>query len=280
VLDKAQAGPAGAKLKGTMDILQRNNVVVKGSGSRAMVFAHGFGCDQNMWRFVAPAFEDRFKTVMFDHVGAGRSDLSAYDRTKYSSLEGYASDVVDICNSLGLKRSIFVGHSVSSMIGVLASIAQPDLFEALILIGPSPRYIDDEGYKGGFSKQQIEELLSFLESNHMGWSAAMAPVIMGNSDRPDLSDELTNSFCRTDPDIAKHFARTTFTSDNRRDLPMVRVPTLVLQCSEDVIAPTSVGEFVRDQIKGSRLIQMQATGHCPNLSAPGETIDAIRSFVH
>ena len=203
----------------------RNNVQVRGAGDRAMVFAHGFGCDQNMWRFVAPAFEKDFMTVVFDHVGAGGSDLSAHDRAKYSTLSGYADDVVEIGTELGLKDSVFVGHSVSSMIGVLAARQAPGTFGKLVLIGPSARYIDDEGYVGGFSAKQIDELLEFLESNHMGWSAQMAPMIMGNSDRPDLGQELTNSFCRTDPDIAKAFARVTFTSDNRKDLAEVSVPT-------------------------------------------------------
>ncbi|UPJ58434.1 alpha/beta hydrolase [Bradyrhizobium sp. 192] len=263
-----------------MTSLSRNNVVVGGNGSRPMIFAHGFGCDQNMWRFVAPAFEDEFKTIVFDHVGAGRSDLSAYDRSKYSSLRGYATDIVEICNDLAIRRAVFVGHSVSSMIGVLAAAEAPELFEALVLVGPSPRYVNDEDYVGGFSRQQIDELLEFLESNHMGWSAAMAPTIMGNPDRPELAEELTNSFCRTDPEIAKHFARTTFLSDNRSDLAKVTQPTLILQCSEDVIAPTCVGEYVHAQIPGSRLALMEATGHCPNLSAPTETVAAIRSFVH
>jgi sigma-B regulation protein RsbQ len=263
-----------------MSILARNNVVVSGTGRRSMIFAHGFGCDQNMWRFVAPAFEQEFRTVLFDHVGAGRSDLSAYDRTKYSHLDGYADDVIEICTSLALEKPIFVGHSVSSMIGVLAANKRPELFEALVLVGPSPRYIDDEGYRGGFTRQQIDELLEFLESNHMGWSAAMAPTIMGNPDRPELGEELTNSFCRTDPKIAQHFARTTFMSDNRQDLGKVQIPALVLQCSEDVIAPVHVGEFVHAQMPDSRLVVLQATGHCPNLSAPEETIEAIRSFVH
>jgi sigma-B regulation protein RsbQ len=263
-----------------MTILARNNVVVKGTGPRTMIFAHGFGCDQNMWRFVAPAFEPEFRTVLFDHVGAGRSDLSAYDRAKYAHLNGYADDVIEICMSLALEKPIFVGHSVSSMIGVLAANKRPELFDALVLVGPSPRYIDERDYRGGFSSEQIEELLEFLESNHMGWSTAMAPAIMGNSDRPELAEELTNSFCRTDPEIAKHFARTTFTSDNRADLGKVQTPSLILQCSEDVIAPVCVGEFVHAKIPDSRLVVMQATGHCPNLSAPEETIEAIRSFVH
>jgi sigma-B regulation protein RsbQ len=244
-----------------------------------MMFAHGFGCDQNMWRFVAPAFEDRYRVLLFDHVGAGGSDLSAFSPERYRTLDGYADDVVEIGRALNVTSGMFVGHSVSAMIGVLAASKAPEMFEALVLIGPSPRYIDEQGYSGGFTQPQIEELLEFLDSNHMGWSAAMAPVIMGNSDRPELGKELTNSFCRTDPEIAKHFARTTFLSDNRADLAGVRARTLVLQCSDDVIAPQQVGEFVHQSIPNSTLVVMQATGHCPNLSAPEETVAAIQSFV-
>lgn len=257
----------------------RNNVRIAGSGNRTMVFAHGFGCDQHMWRFVAPAFEDRFRTVLFDHVGAGGSDLGAYDPDKYSSLSGYADDVVTLSRELGIRDGVFVGHSVSAMIGLLASIEAPELFESLVMIGPSPRYIDDDDYVGGFSAGQVDELLTSLDDNHMGWSASMTPVIMGNPDRPELADELTNSFCRTDPDIARAFARVTFTSDNRADLPRARARTLVLQCSDDIIAPTQVGEYVHRQLPASTLVYLRATGHCPNLSAPEETIAAINGFV-
>ena len=262
-----------------MSVTARNNVHVSGRGDRAMLFAHGFGCDQNMWRFVAPAFERDFKVVLFDHVGAGHSELAAYDPRKYSTLSGYADDMVEIGRELDLKDAVFVGHSVSAMIGVLASLKAPDMFGRLVLVGPSARYIDDGDYVGGFSEKQIAELLEFLEDNHMGWSAAMAPSIMGNPDRPELGEELTNSFCRTDPEIAKAFARVTFTSDNRADLPKVSVPTLILQCNEDIIANTEVGEFVHRQIPGSRIVMLDATGHCPNLSAPKEVVSAMRSFV-
>jgi sigma-B regulation protein RsbQ len=232
-----------------------------------------------MWRFVAPEFESNFKVVLFDHVGAGGSDLSAYDHRKYSTLSGYAEDVVEVGRALGLKGAVFVGHSVSAMIGVLATLKAPDMFGQLVLVGPSARYIDDNGYVGGFSEKQIEELLEFLEENHMGWSAAMAPSIMGNPDRPELGEELTNSFCRTDPDIAKAFARVTFTSDNRTDLPKVSVPTLILQCKEDIIASMEVGEYVHRHISGSKMVVLDATGHCPNLSAPKEVVSAIQTFV-
>jgi sigma-B regulation protein RsbQ len=244
-----------------------------------MVFAHGFGCDQNMWRFVEPAFANDFRTVLFDHVGAGASDLKAYDKEKYSSLAGYANDVVEIGRELGLTDAVFVGHSVSSMIGVLASQQAPGMFGKLVLVGPSARYIDDGDYVGGFSERQIDELLQFLEANHMGWSAQMAPAIMGNPDRPELGEELTNSFCRTDPEIAKAFARVTFMSDNRADLGRVDTPTLILQCNDDIIASKEVGEFVHRSIRRSEIIVLEATGHCPNLSAPDEVIAAMRTFV-
>jgi sigma-B regulation protein RsbQ len=262
-----------------MSVIERNNVRVSGQGNRVLMFAHGFGCDQSMWRLVAPAFADSFRIVLFDHVGAGRSDLTQFSKAKYASLQGYADDVIEIIRELALERVVFVGHSVSAMIGALASIKAPALFEALVMIGPSPRYIDDEHYVGGFSAAQVDELLEFLDSNHLGWSSAMAPTIMGNADRPELGEELTNSFCRTDPDIAKHFARTLFTSDNRPDLSQVRVRSLVMQCSDDLIAPVVVGEYVHAHLADSQFVQLRATGHCPNLSAPDETIAALRAFL-
>jgi sigma-B regulation protein RsbQ len=262
-----------------LSVIERHNTKRAGSGNTAMVFAHGFGCDQNMWRSVAPAFEDRYRTILFDHVGAGGSDLSAYDPAKYASLDGYADDVVELSRALGVERGVFVGHSVSAMIGILASKKAPELFDSLILVCPSPRYVNDVNYVGGFTRPQVDELLEFLDSNHMGWSEAMAPVIMGNADRPELSEELTNSFCRTDPDIAKRFARTTFLSDNRSDLQDVTARCLVIQCSEDVIAPQEVGEYVHRNLPGSELVLLDATGHCPNLSAPEATTAAIEAFL-
>lgn len=262
-----------------MSILKRNNVKVLGKGSKPMMFAHGYGCDQNMWRYVAPAFEWDHKIVLFDHLGAGNSDISAFDRRKYQTLNGYADDVLEICHELDLREVTFVGHSVSSMIGVLAAIREPERFENLILIGPSPRYINDASYFGGFERQEIDGLLEMLDQNYLGWASTMAPTIMANADRPELAAELHNSFCRTDPQIAKFFARVTFLSDNRSDLVNVRSRTLVLQCSDDVIAPLSVGEFVHRQIPESELVVMKATGHCPNLSAPEETIRAIQNFL-
>lgn len=262
-----------------MDVLTRHNSVMRGAGRKAMMFAHGFGCDQNMWRFVAPAFEGDFRVLLFDYIGAGKSDDAAYDPVRHASLEGYADDVIELGRAANVRGGVFVGHSVSAMIGVLAAARAPELFDTLVLIGPSPRYVDDDGYVGGFSESQIDELLEFLDSNHLGWSQAIAPMIMGNADRPELSEELTDSFCRTDPEIAKRFARTTFLSDNRSDLAHVRARTLILQCRDDVIAPPSVGEFVHRAIPGSELVTLDATGHCPNLSAPAETIAAMRAFL-
>ena len=262
-----------------MDVLLRHNVTIHGRpDGPPIVFAHGFGCDQNMWRFVWPQFADDHRVVLFDHVGAGGSDSSAYDPQRYGSLQGYADDIVDICRELDLTDVVFVGHSVSAMMGVLAAIAEPDRFSRLILLGPSPCYIDGADYRGGFSRADIEELLASMDSNYLGWSAALAPVIMGNPDRPELGQELTNSFCRTDPAIARAFARTTFLSDNRADLARVAVPTLVLQCSSDAIAPPEIGEYVRARIPGAELVTLPATGHCPQLSAPQPTLAAIAAF--
>lgn len=261
------------------DIVKRLNARTLGLGERTMMFAHGFGCDQNMWRYVAPAFEGDFRTLLFDYVGSGGSDLAAYDIEKYASLEGYADDVVALAKAFDLTDGIFVGHSVSAMIGLIAARRAPELFSTLVLVAPSPCYIDDGDYVGGFSRDQIMELLAFLDSNHMGWSAAMAPVIMGNADRPELGEELSGSFCRTDPEVAKSFARTTFLSDYRADLGPMEAKVLILQCRDDVIAPISVGEYVQRAIPGSELVLLDATGHCPNLSAPSETTAAIKTFV-
>ena len=257
----------------------RNRVTVAGrADGPTLLFAHGFGCDQSMWRSVTPAFERDHQVVLFDHVGAGGSDLSAWSPARYGSLEGYARDVLEICAELDLRDVVLVGHSVSAMIGVLAAAREPDRFVGLVLVGPSPRYVDDPPYRGGFQAADIEELLESLDSNYLGWSAAMAPAIIGNPERPELGEELTNSFCRTDPTIARHFARVTFTSDNREDLAHVDVPCLVLQSREDVIAPLEVGEYVHAQVPGSTLVVLDATGHCPNLSAPEQVVAAIRDW--
>ena len=263
-----------------MGAVQRNNVVVHGRPeAQPMVFAHGFGCDQNMWRFVWPEFADDYRIVLFDHVGAGGSDAGAFDPVRYGSLRGYATDVLEICRELDLEEVVFVGHSVSAMIGALAAADDPDRFERLVLVGPSPRYIDDDDYVGGFTREDIEGLLDSMDSNYLGWSSQMAPVIMGNEDRPELGEELTNSFCRADPDIARQFARTTFLSDNREDLARVPTRSLILQCSHDAIAPEAVGAYVHSRLPNSDLVQLSATGHCPNLSAPEETVVAMKAFL-
>lgn len=258
----------------------RNNVVETGREDGPVVLlAHGFGCDQNLWRLVVPALAERYRVVLFDHTGAGRSDLSAWTPERYGTLDGYADDVLALCHELGLTDVVLVGHSVSAMIAVLAANREPDRFAKLVLLTPSPCYLDDDGYRGGFSREDIDELLEALESNYLGWSAAMAPVIMGNPDRPELGEELTNSFCRTDPAIARVFARATFLSDNRDDLAKVSVPTLVVQCAQDAIAPPEVGRFTHDRIAGSHLVTLDAIGHCPQLSAPEATAAAITAFV-
>jgi sigma-B regulation protein RsbQ len=263
-----------------MGVLRRNNVTVTGrADGPVIVLAHGFGCDQNMWRLVTPILERDFRVVAFDHVGAGGSDLSVWDPVRYATLEGYAEDVLTILQEMDLPPVAFVGHSVASMIGVLAAVREPKRFSSLVLLVPSPCYIDQEGYRGGFSRADIEELLESLDSNYLGWSAAMAPVIMGNPDRPELGQELTNSFCRTDPVIAGSFARVTFLSDHRADLAAVEVPTLVVDCRQDAIAPPEVGAYVHAAIVGSRLVTLDATGHCPQLSAPEATAQAIATFV-
>jgi sigma-B regulation protein RsbQ len=270
-------GPYGDR---EMETTQRNAVTITGDAhGQPMMFSHGFGCDQNMWRFVWPAFADAYRIILFDHVGSGKSDLSAYKDERYSILDGYADDVLDIVHEYDLYNVIFVGHSVSAMIGVLAANREPERFDRLVMVGPSPRYIDDDGYTGGFSRPDIEELLESMEANFLGWSSAMAPAIMGNADRPELGEELTESFCRTDPEIASRFARVTFLSDNRRDLPRVTTPTLVLQCTQDAIAPTEVGRYVADTMPNAELVMLDATGHCPNLSAPEATIAAMTRFV-
>jgi sigma-B regulation protein RsbQ len=262
-----------------MKAIQRNNVHVTGQGPRTLMFAHGYGCDQNMWRAVTPEFEKDFTVVLFDYVGAGLSDPTAFHRTRYSTLQGYASDVQEIVRELNLSQVTFVGHSVSSMIGALAAIESPELFENLVMIGPSPCYVNDGEYVGGFERADIMDLLEMLDNNHSGWSAMMAPVIMGNPDRPELAGELEASFCRTNPIFAQHFARVTFLSDNREDLPKLRTRTLILQCEQDPIAPSSVGQYVHRCLGNSQLVVMDAVGHCPHLSAPSAVTQAMRHFL-
>lgn len=261
------------------NILARNNVRVSGRGTQPVLFAHGFGCDQNMWRYITPAFEKDYRIILFDYVGAGKSDLSAYHPERYGSLQGYAQDVLEICEALQLHDVIFVGHSVSAMIGLLASIEQPKYFARMIMIGPSPGYINDENYKGGFERRDIEGLLETMEKNYIGWANFLAPNIMGNKDRPELGEELTESFCSTDPVIARQFAEATFFSDNRQDLKKSRIPSLLLQCSDDIIAPLEVGIYLHKNLPHSTLRVMKATGHCPHMSEPEETISLMKEYL-
>jgi sigma-B regulation protein RsbQ len=264
----------------SVDVRKRNNVKVFGRGSQPMVFAHGFGCDQNMWRFVAPAFEDDYRIVLFDYVGSGGSDLGAYDPERYSSLDGYADDVLDVIRALDLRDVIFVGHSVSAMIGVLAANREPDRFDRLILVGPSPRYLNDApDYVGGFERGDIEGLLETMDRNFIGWANFLAPAIMKNPERPELGAELTESFCSTDPKIARRFAEATFFADNRADLRGVAVPSLIMQCSDDIIAPLEVGDYLYRELPGSTLRVLEATGHCPHMSAPEETIRVMKEYL-
>ncbi|WP_058856378.1 alpha/beta fold hydrolase [Nocardia jinanensis] len=265
-----------------VDVLNRNRVVVTGrAGAPVVVLAHGFGCDQGLWRLVTPLLAEQFGVVLFDHVGSGASDLSAWEPDRYSTMEGYAEDIRQVCRTVGLGPVVLVGHSVAASMAVLAANAEPELFRGLVLLAPSPRFTDDPatGYRGGFSAGDIDELLESLDANYLGWSGAMAPVIMGNPQQPELAQELETTFCRNDPEIARVFARVTFLSDNRDDLSAVQVPTLVAQCSTDAIAPREVGEFVHSRIPGSRLVTLAATGHCPQLAAPEETAAAITGFV-
>jgi sigma-B regulation protein RsbQ len=261
------------------NVFARNNVRVFGHGKQPMLLAHGFGCDQNMWRLITPAFEDDYRIVLFDYVGCGKSDWSAYVPARYAALDGYVQDVLDVVNALDLRDVVFVGHSVSALVGLLASIREPSRFSRMLLIGPSPRYINDAGYVGGFERADIEGLLDLMEKNYVGWADFLAPVVMKNGQEPGLTRELRDSFCSTDPRITRNFARATFLSDNRDDLAKVTIPSLVLQCSEDAIAPEAVGEFVHRALRGSTYRKMAATGHCPHMSHPRETVALMKEFL-
>ena len=261
-----------------MSVLQRQNVQVSGKGP-PLVFVHGFGCDQSMWRLLAPHYAETHTCILLDLVGCGQSDLAAYDRAKYGTLQGHADDLCEVLASVTDAPAVCVGHSVSAMIGMLANLRSPDQFLAQVMVGPSPCYINDGDYTGGFERADIESLLETLESNYLGWSSNMAPAIMGAPEQPHLAEELTNSFCRTDPEIAAHFARVTFLSDHRADLPRLQAPTLVLQCSDDLIAPRSVGEYLQRAIPNCTLRIIDNVGHCPHLSAPSASAEAIDGFL-
>lgn len=262
-----------------MEVMRRNNVCFTGDGPVTLVFAHGFGCDQHMWRLVAPNFEDRYRVVIFDLVGSGLSDHASYDSAKYGALQGYADDVVEIVERTAMGKVVFVGHSVSAMIGMLAELKAPGTIDAQVMVSPSPCYINHDGYNGGLDQSDVDSLLETLESNYLGWSSTMAPAIMGAPGQPELGVELTNSFCRSDPKIAKQFARVTFLSDNRADLPRLTTPTLILQCTDDLLAPQSVGEYMRRVMPNATLTLIENTGHCPHLSAPSASCTAVETFL-
>jgi sigma-B regulation protein RsbQ len=261
------------------NLVAKNNITIQGTGSKSMFLVHGYGCDQNMWKFITPQFKEDYRIILIDLVGSGKSDENAYDYDKYSSLEGYADDIIEICDALNLKDICFVGHSVGAIIGLLAAVKRPALFEKLIMIGPSPRYINDAVYFGGFSQNDIDDLMETLDSNYLGWSSAMAPVIMGNPDRPELAAELEESFCQNNPEIAKHFAKVTFQGDNRSDLNKLTTDTLIIQSMEDAIASVKVGRYVHENIANSKFVILETTGHCPHLSDPNQTIEAIKKYL-
>jgi len=261
------------------DVLKRNNVKILGNGDKTLLFIHGYGCDQSMWRLITPAFEENYKIVLLDLVGCGKSDEAAYDYNKYGTLKGYTDDILEICDELGLAKVTLVGHSISGNISILASIARKDIFEKLVLVCPSPKFIDDGDYKGGLKPSDIEELIDSIESNYLGWSKAISSVIMGNPERPELAAELEESFCDNNPEIATHFAKVTFSCDNRKELEEVDTKTLIIQCKEDNLAAVEVGEYIHSKIKDSDLAIINANGHCPHLSNPDATIGAMKKFL-
>ena len=267
----------------TSSILERSNVTISGvSGptARTIVFLHGLGGDQNDWRLVAPAFEAQYQVVLLDLIGAGKSDLSAYGPQTHGTLNGHASDLLDVLSALALHDVVFVGHSVAAMIGVIAAVREPQRFAKMVLVSPSPRFINDKGYNGGFEQKDINELLAAMEADYHGWSHGFAPVMMGQHEAPELVMGLTNSFVRTNPEIAKHFARVTFFSDTRTELGFLTIPTLIVQSAHDVIAPLAVGHYINEQLADSRMAVIETGGHCPHLSAPQQTIGAMGDFLH
>jgi len=262
-----------------MDVIFRNNVKVTGNGEKVLLFGHGFGCDQNTWRAIIPAFESDYKIVVFDYVGAGQSDLSAYEENKYGSLNGYAQDIVDICTTLDLKNVVFIGHSVSSMIGILALKLEPQRFEKIIFIGPSPCYLNKPGYEGGMDAEDLEDLLDVMDSNYLGWSATLAPLIMGEQNSPEFAASLTASFCATDPSIARKFARVTFLSDNREDLKDLSIPSLTIQCQDDFLTSAAIAQYINETVPNNQVVLLKSSGHCPHLSDAISVINAIKNFI-
>lgn len=265
-------------------ILERSHVTVTGAtgpNKQSIVFLHGLGGAQSDWCLVVPHFENQYQVVLVDLIGAGKSDLMAYSpTTRHSKLAGHAEDLLDVMSALVLHDVVFVGHSVASMIGVLAAVREPERFAKMVLISPSPRFINEKGYAGGFEQKDINELLAAMEGDYHGWSQGFAPVMMGQRESPELVMELTNSFVRTNPEIAKHFARVTFLSDTRAELGFITIPTLIVQSAHDIIAPLAVGHYINEHLADSRMVVVETGGHCPHLSAPQETLSAVDYFLH
>ena len=262
-----------------MSATARNNVRWSRSEGPPLIFAHGYGCDQAMWRHIEPCFEGSHRTILYDLTGCGKSEVSAYDFERHATLEGHADDLLEICRELGVNGATVVSHSVGCTIATLASLRAPDIISKMIMVCPSPSFINEGSYVGGFTRADIDELLEFLDSNFLGWSRHMAPVLMGAPERPELAEELRNSFCQTDPEVAKHFAAVTFLADHREEFARLQSPALIVQCSRDTLAPVGVGEWLHRAIKGSKLAIIDASGHCPHLSAPEMTLAAIAPFL-
>lgn len=260
-------------------VIERNHVRVIGEGHQIIVMAHGFGCDQNMWQYITPYFKEQYKIVLFDYVGSGKSDMSAYDAEKYNSLHGYKQDLLEVIEALDLEQVIYFGHSVSSMIGLLAAIEQPQKFKQMIMIGPSPCYLNDEHYKGGFEKSDVEDLLSMMEMNFAGWASFMAPFAMGNEGTSPITEELENTFVSCNPQIAKQFAEVTFYSDYRDTIAKLQVPTLIMQCANDSVVPVEVGYYLHKNIKNSELVILDTRGHYPHISEPKLTVELMNNYL-
>ncbi|WP_334063868.1 alpha/beta fold hydrolase [Alteromonas genovensis] len=262
------------------DIIKRNNVRFFGNGEVTLLLAHGFGCDQRMWDHLIPYLENDYKIVLFDYVGCGQSDLSAFDKKRYSQLSGYAKDVEEICDALSLSNVIFIGHSVSSTIGMHAAIERPDLISKLIMICPSPCFLNlPPDYMGGFEKDDLEELINLMDKNYLGWASYFAPLVVGEGHDESVKQEMEDSFCSTDPSYAKPFAKATFFADDRYLMPKLGTPTLILQSQDDSLASVEVGRYMNKAIEHSKLIVLEAKGHCLHMTTPEQVACAIGEFL-
>lgn len=261
-------------------IIARNNVKIFGEGEQTLLLAHGFGCDQNMWRFVKSDLGKKYRLVLFDYVGSGKSDLASFSSEKYSALDGYAENIIDVCRALNLEKVTIVGHSVSSMIGLIASIDSPQYFANMVMICPSPCFLNfPPNYFGGFERKDLEELIDLMDKNYIGWANYLAPLVMGSNNSPELIGEMSGSFCSTDPIIARVFAEATFFSDHRDILPKAKHPALVLQSRVDALASPSVGEYVQNNLPNSKMEIIDAEGHCLHMTCPEKIVQQIIDFV-